>query len=73
MPNPCATVRLDEVNLRLLLPCAPLAATSWLITEGFHTKMEMLSRRAFGFRNFENYRMRVLAQCGWNGIINRVE
>ncbi len=42
------------------------------ITEGFHTKMEMLSRRAFGFRNFENYRMRVLAQCGWNGIINRV-
>ena len=43
------------------------------ITEGFHTKMEMLSRRAFGFRNFENYRMRVLAQCGWNGIINRVE
>jgi transposase len=42
------------------------------ITEGFHTKMEMLSRRAFGFRNFQNYRMRVLAQCGWNGIINRV-
>lgn len=34
------------------------------ITEGFHTKMEMLSRRAYGFRNFENYRMRVLAQCG---------
>lgn len=42
------------------------------ITEGFHTKMEMLSRRAYGFRNFENYRMRVLAQCGWNGIISRV-
>jgi len=42
------------------------------ITEGFHTKMEMLSRRAFGFRNFENYRLRVLAQCGWNGVINRV-
>ncbi|MEO6959761.1 MAG: transposase [Burkholderiaceae bacterium] len=32
------------------------------ITEGFHTKMEMLSRRAYGFRNFENYRLRVLAQ-----------
>ena len=29
------------------------------ITEGFHTKMEMLSRRAYGFRNFENYRLRV--------------
>ena len=42
------------------------------ITEGFHTKMEMLSRRAYGFRNFENYRMRVLTQCGWNGVINRV-
>ncbi|WP_211217781.1 transposase [Fodinicurvata sediminis] len=42
------------------------------ITEGFHTKMEMILRRAFGFRNFENYRMRVLALCGWNGIINRV-
>ena len=43
------------------------------ITEGFHTKMEMISRRAFGFRNFQNYRLRVLAQCGWNGVINRVE
>jgi len=38
------------------------------ITEGFHTKMEMLSRRAFGFRNFSNYRLRVLAHCGWNGV-----
>ena len=69
-------------------PARALAATltSWLepivrmwrfsrsngITEGFHTKMEMLSRRAYGFRNFENYRLRVLAQCGWNGVINRV-
>ncbi|MCB9073040.1 MAG: ISL3 family transposase [Bdellovibrionaceae bacterium] len=41
------------------------------ITEGLHNKMEMISRRAFGFRNFENYRMRVLALCGWNGVINR--
>ena len=41
------------------------------ITEGLHNKMEMISRRAFGFRNFNNYRMRVLALCGWNGIINR--
>lgn len=38
------------------------------ITEGFHTKMEMLSRRAFGFRNFQNYRLRVLAHCGWDGV-----
>lgn len=42
------------------------------ITEGFHNKMEMISRRAYGFRNFENYRLRVLAHCGWDGIINRV-
>ncbi len=43
------------------------------IPEGFHTKMEMLSRRAYGFRNFENYRLRVLAQCGWSGVIYRVQ
>jgi len=42
------------------------------ITEGFHTKMEMMSRRAFEFRNFENYRLTVLTHCNWNGIINRV-
>lgn len=41
-------------------------------TEGFHNKMEMMSRRAFGFRNFENYRLRVMTHCGWHGIINRV-
>ena len=34
------------------------------ITEGFHTKMEMISRRAFGFKNFDNYRLRVRACCG---------
>ena len=33
------------------------------ITEGFHTKMEMITRRAYGFRNFENYRLRVKALC----------
>jgi transposase len=38
------------------------------ITEGFHTKMEMISRRAFGFRNFRNYRLRVIALCGWDGV-----
>jgi transposase len=34
------------------------------ITEGFHTKMEMISRQAFGFRNFENYRKLVKVLCG---------
>lgn len=34
------------------------------ITEGLHNKMEMISRRAYGFRNFENYRLRVRVLCG---------
>jgi transposase len=33
------------------------------ITEGFHNKMETISRRAYGFKNFENYRLRVRALC----------
>jgi transposase len=33
------------------------------ITEGFHTKMEVLQRQAYGFRNFQNYRMRVRIMC----------
>lgn len=33
------------------------------ITEGLHNKMEMISRRAYGFRNFENYRLRVRVLC----------
>ena len=33
------------------------------ITEGFHTKMEVLQRQAYGFRNFENYRVRVKIMC----------
>jgi len=33
------------------------------ILEGFHNKMEMISRRSYGFRYFENYRLRVKALC----------
>lgn len=33
------------------------------ITEGFHNKMEAISRQAFGFRNFNNYRLRVRIMC----------
>lgn len=33
------------------------------ITEGFHTKMEVLQRQAYGFRNFSNYRTRVKVLC----------
>jgi transposase len=44
-------------------------ATMWrftrnnAITEGFHTKMEVLQRQAYGFRNFTNYRLRVQVMC----------
>ncbi len=79
---------LDLIDQLMASPLHSLARTlrSWLepivamwrfsktngITEGFHTKMEMMTRRAYGFRNFENYRLRVLTHCGWDGIINRV-
>ncbi len=32
--------------------------------EGFHRKMKLIQRRAYGFRNFENYRLRVKVLCG---------
>ena len=35
------------------------------ITEGFHRKMKLIQRRAYGFRNFENYRLRVRVLCSW--------
>ena len=34
------------------------------ITEGFHRKMKLIQRRAYGFRNFGNYRLRILVECG---------
>ena len=33
------------------------------VTEGFHRKMKLIQRRAYGFRNFENYRTRVRVLC----------
>ena len=33
------------------------------ITEGFHTKMEVLQRQAYGFSNSNNYRLRVKIMC----------
>jgi hypothetical protein len=33
------------------------------ITEGFHTKIEVLQRQSCGFRNFQNYRLRVKVMC----------
>lgn len=33
------------------------------ITEGLHNRMEEIIRRAYGFRNFNNFRLRVLEYC----------
>ena len=33
------------------------------ITEGFHRKMKLIQRRAYGFKNFDNYRTRVRVLC----------
>jgi transposase len=72
--------KIRSLNQNKVAPLQTLAATlqDWLepivsmwrttrnngITEGFHRKMKLIQRRAYGFRNFENYRLRVIAQCG---------
>lgn len=33
------------------------------ITEDFHRKMKLIQRREYGFKNFENYRLRVRILC----------
>ena len=33
------------------------------ITEGFHNKMELINRQGYGFRNYQNYRLRVKVLC----------
>ena len=33
------------------------------ITEGFHRKIKLIQRLAYGYRNFENYRLRVRVLC----------
>ena len=33
------------------------------ITKGVHRKIKLIQRRAYGFRNFENYRIRVRVLC----------
>ncbi len=71
---------IDEPRCSAFAPLASLAKTlhTWReplaamwrftknngITEGFHRKMKLIQRRAYGFRNFQNYRLRVIAQCG---------
>jgi transposase len=70
---------IDQLRNSPLAPLATLGETlySWRneiacmwrfsknngITEGFHTKIELLQRQAYGFRNFNNYRLRVRVLC----------
>lgn len=77
---PRLTTAIEQLQEFPLAPLAQLGATlqSWSeeiarmwrftrsngITEGFHTKMEVLARQAYGFRNFASYRLRVRMLCG---------
>jgi len=77
---PRLTAAIEQLQEFPLAPLAQLGETlqSWSeeiarmwrftrsngITEGFHTKMEVLARQAYGFRNFANYRLRVRMLCG---------
>ena len=45
--------------LKVGLRGIPRLLRTMSITEGFHTKMEVLQRHAYGFRNFQNYGLRV--------------
>jgi len=61
-------------NEKLLIGSADVAFVQFERRRGggLYQKKEMLSPRAYGFRNFENYCLYVLAQCGWNGEMDRV-
>jgi hypothetical protein len=39
------------------------------LTEGFHRKMKRIQRRGYGFRNFQNYRLSVIAECGGSACL----
>jgi len=32
--------------------------------EGLNNKLKLIKRRAYGYHNFENFRLRVLVECG---------
>ena len=34
------------------------------MTDGFHCKIKLIQRLAYGYKNFENYRLRILVRCG---------
>ncbi|MBR5894969.1 MAG: transposase, partial [Akkermansia sp.] len=34
-----------------------------VITEVYHSKIKGIQRRGYGYRNFQNYKLRVLVEC----------
>ena len=70
----CAAEMAGELfrNLSEKLPVDGACPRFWC-RAGFHRKMKLIQRRAYGFRNFENYRLRVRVLCcrdGW-GIVQK--
>ena len=61
---PLKTLGRTLYNWREEVACMFRYTRSNGITEGFHRKMKLIQRRAYGFRNFENYRLRVKVLCG---------
>lgn len=51
------------MNYLAAQPVLELITRNNRMTEGFHTKMELINRQAYGFPNFKNYRMRVKVLC----------
>jgi transposase len=62
--TPLVTLGQTLASWRLEIACMWRFTKNNGITEGFHRKMKLIQRRAYGFRNFQNYRLRVIAQCG---------
>lgn len=60
---PLATLGDTLYSWRHEIACMWRFSRNNAITEGFHTKMEVLQRQAYGFRNFQNYRLRVKVMC----------
>ena len=60
---PLATLAKTLSNWKEEIACMWRFTENNGITEGFHRKMKLIQRQAYGFRNFNN-RLRVIAQCG---------
>jgi transposase len=61
---PLKTLGRTLYNWREEVACMFRYTRSNGITEGFHRKMKLIQRRAYGFRNFENYCLRIKVLCG---------